>query len=121
MYNDYNNSKGDNMSVTINIYYKGENGNARKFAEEMCESGIVSAIRNEKGNLKYDYFFPMNDPETLLLIDCWESQQALDIHHESPMMREIARLREKYQLTMRVERFISDTEIPESDKKFIRK
>lgn len=23
------------MSITVNIYYKGENGSARKFAEEM--------------------------------------------------------------------------------------
>ena len=27
------------MSFTINIYYKGENGSARKFAEEMISSG----------------------------------------------------------------------------------
>ena len=29
------------MSITINIYYKGENGSARNFAREMIESGIV--------------------------------------------------------------------------------
>ena len=29
------------MSITINIYYKGENGNAKKFAREMISSGIV--------------------------------------------------------------------------------
>ena len=30
------------MSLTINIYYTGINGNARKFAKEMIEKGIVS-------------------------------------------------------------------------------
>ena len=39
------------MSITVNIYYKGENGSARKFAEEMISSGTVEAIRNEKGNI----------------------------------------------------------------------
>lgn len=29
------------MSLTVNIYYSGENGSARKFAEEMVSSGIV--------------------------------------------------------------------------------
>ena len=54
------------MSITVNLYYTGTNGNARKFAEEMISSGTVKAIREEEGNLKYDYFFPLDDPETQL-------------------------------------------------------
>ena len=64
------------MAITINIYYKGKNGNALKFANEMINSGLVNKIRNEKGNLKYEYFIPLNDQETILLIDKWESQEA---------------------------------------------
>ncbi len=108
------------MAVTINIYYKGENDNARKFAEEMTSSGVVEKIRAEKGNLAYEYFLPMEKTDTVLLIDRWENQEAIDIHHASPMMNDIARLREKYRLTMRVERYADDTEgVPEKDKKFI--
>ena len=29
------------MAITVNIYYRGENGNAKRFAEEMISSGIV--------------------------------------------------------------------------------
>ena len=59
------------MAITINIYYTGTGGAAHKFAQEMLDTGVVSAIRAEEGNLRYDYFFPMDDPETLLLIDSW--------------------------------------------------
>ena len=59
------------MAITINIYYSGKNGNAKKFAEEMLSTGIVDSIRREKGNIKYEYFFPMADTEALLLIDSW--------------------------------------------------
>ena len=55
------------MSITVNIYYTGTNGSARKFAEEMVSTGTVEAIRNEEGNIRYDYFFPMDDAETVLL------------------------------------------------------
>lgn len=41
------------MSITVNIYYTGVNGSARKFAEEMIASGTVDAIRKEKGNIRY--------------------------------------------------------------------
>ena len=109
------------MAVIVNIYYSGENGNARKFAEEMASGGIVRKIRAEAGNERYEYFFPMEDTESVLLIDSWTDQSALDRHHASPVMAEIVRLRDKYQLRMRVERYISDAAgIPEGDKKFIR-
>ena len=110
------------MAITINIYYSGENGNAKKFAEEMISSGIVKDIRAEDGNIRYEYFFPMDDPQTVLLIDGWKDQASLDKHHLSPMMEKITELRNKYDLHMKVERFISDdTGIPATDKSYIRK
>jgi len=38
------------MSLIINIYYTGEQGNARRFAEEMISSGIVDKVRAEDSN-----------------------------------------------------------------------
>lgn len=109
------------MAITVNIYYTGENGSARRFAEEMCASGVVRDIRAEPGNKRYEYFFPMEDGETVLLIDSWEDQSAIDAHHASPMMARITELREKYNLHMRVERYRSDeTGMPSADKAFIR-
>ena len=62
------------MSIVVNIYYSGENGAARKFADEMISSSTVDAIRNEAGNIKYDYFLPIDDEGTVLLIDSWEKR-----------------------------------------------
>ena len=108
------------MSITVNIYYTGKNGSARKFAEEMKKSGTVEKIRRESGNLRYEYFQPIDDPETILLIDSWKDQTGIDVHHASPMMNTIAALREKYGLKMRVERYISDESgFSGSDRKFI--
>ncbi len=94
------------MSFTVNIYYTGKNGSAKEFAREMTESGLVRKIRAEEGNERYEYFFPLDDPETVLLIDRWRDRQALDAHHKSEMMKEIAALRKKYALRMRVERYM---------------
>ena len=108
------------MAIMVNIYYTGESGNARRFAEEMVATGIVRQIRAEPGNLKYEYFFPMEDSQTVLLIDSWKDQASLDVHHATPMMQQIAELREKYDLHMRVERYSFDEMgIPASDEKFI--
>lgn len=109
-----------NMSITVNLRYTGVDGNAKKFAEEMVSSGTVAAIRAEKGNLRYEYFQSLDDPETILLIDSWADQKAIDAHHATPMMNTIAKLREKYDLHMTVERYIA-VETPETENKFIRK
>ena len=107
------------MSITVNIYYTGENGNARKFADEMENTGVAGRIRKEEGNLRYEYFYPKNDEETVLLIDSWEDQEAIDRHHKSPMMQEIMTLREKYDLHMKVERYTS-LDMPDGDSRFVR-
>ena len=108
------------MPITVNLRYTGIDGNARKFAKEMISSGTVDAIRAEEGNLRYEYYQSLDDPETILLIDSWASQEAIDAHHASPMMKTIAALREKYDLHMMVERY-NPAETPETENQFIRK
>ena len=109
------------MSITVNIYYTGTNGSARRFVQEMVSSGTADLIRKEEGNEKYAYFYPLEDSETVLLIDSWKDQAAIDAHHASPMMTAIAALRTKYDLHMKVERYRSDDTMPEKDARFIQK
>ena len=108
------------MGFTINIYYRGNNGSAKAFANEMITSGIVNEIRSKEGNLRYEYFSPLDDPETILLIDSWKDQESLDRHHESDTMKKIMELRNKYDLHMKVERYsLDDNE--EKDKKIYKR
>lgn len=108
------------MAITVNLRYTGKDGAARRFAEEMTSGGTVESTRAEAGNLRYEYFQSLDDPETILLIDSWTDQAAIDAHHASPMMATIAELREKYDLHMTAERFVSAEE-NSADARFIRK
>lgn len=109
------------MSIVMNLYYTGTDGKACKFAEEMEISGTAELIRNEIGNERYEYFLSVDDPETVLLIDIWRDQEAIDRHHASTMMQKITQLREKYDLHMRAERYVTDEGgIPDSDARFIK-
>ena len=113
------------MSITVNIRYSGKGNAAVDFAKEMTENGTVENIRAEKGNLRYEYFVPLfdgngNAGKTVLLIDQWENQEAIDAHHASPMMETISKLREKYNLHMSAERLVHGGDAPESDKSFIK-
>ena len=46
----------------------------------MTSSGIVCEILAKDGNERYEYFFAMDDQESVLLIDQWRDQSALDAH-----------------------------------------
>ena len=104
--------------LTILIRYKGSNGSARKFAEEMISSGLVEQIRKEEGNLRYEYFFPLDEDDSILLVDSWINQEALDKHHKLPLMNQIKELREKFDLHMEVEKCTSLEN--NKDEKYIR-
>lgn len=105
--------------LTVLIRYHGKNGSAKRFAEEMTSSGIVDQIRSEKGNLRYEYFFPLDEEDSVLLVDSWENQEALDHHHELPLMDQIKQLREKYDLHMEVEKY--QLFFDDKDAKYIRR
>ena len=105
--------------LTVLIRYKGKNGAARKFVSEMISSGLVEQIRKEEGNLRYEYFFPETEDESVLLVDSWANQEALDRHHKLPLMERIKVLREKYDLHMEVEKYQSL--LNEGDEKYIRR
>ena len=63
---------------------------------------------------------PLDDPETVLLLDVWRDQAAIDAHHNSPMMADLAALRVKYDLHMTAERYQS-IDAPAADAQFLRK
>ncbi len=108
------------MAITIHLTYTGKDGSAKRFAQEMTQSGVADAVRAQPGCLRYDYFLPLDGGETVLLIDSWTDQAALDAHHASPMMRAIAALRDRHDLHMTVERYVSDGENRHRERDFIR-
>ena len=70
------------MAITINIFFTGRNGNAKTFVKRMTQSKVVDQINTETGHIKYECLFPMDDPETVLLLDIWTDQSTIDEHHK---------------------------------------
>ncbi|MDO4929121.1 MAG: putative quinol monooxygenase [Corynebacterium sp.] len=108
------------MSLTMILSYTGAPGAAQAFAKEMRENGIISTTRNRDGNLRYEFFQPLDTPDTIVLIDTWDNQAALDAHHESKLMSDIAALREKYDLHMQAQRYHGPLSLDASDHAHIR-
>ena len=94
-------------------------GKVQEFKEIVGE--LVEKSLAEEGNVFYSINVSTKNPRMLAFIECWRDQEALDIHHAAPMMGDIARLREKYDLHMKAERYVTDEEgFSANDKKFIK-
>ena len=94
--------------------------------ENRLPDSAVTAVRRARENGHRVYICTGRSkaevyPETVLLIDIWKDQASIDRHHASPMMGKIAQLREKYDLHMRAERYVTDEEgISSTDAQIIR-
>lgn len=74
------------------------------------ENGFLVSLRPFQGELNEENFF-----------EVMECLRALKNEYASPMMKQIIKLREKYDLHMKVERYVSDEiGVPSGDEKYIR-
>ena len=97
------------MVYTTHTYYSGKNGSARIFDEDIIYGGIADAIRKQSGSLRYEFFFPVGDNETVLLIDSWDDQALSDDWcNSNDIVARIVELREKYELQTTFERYVRE-------------
>ncbi|MBR5515834.1 MAG: antibiotic biosynthesis monooxygenase [Clostridia bacterium] len=81
---------------TIYVKFECLPGKREAFVEKMKDEGVLEAIRNEKGCVKYDYYFSESDTNELILIEQWESKEHQQIHIEQPHMEAMRSFKDDY-------------------------
>ena len=81
---------------TIYVKFECLPGKREAFVEKMKAEGILDAIRNENGCIKYDYYFSESNDNELLLIEQWESKEDQQIHIEQPHMDTMRTFKDDY-------------------------
>lgn len=88
--------------ILLHVTYHLLKENAGEYAQVLEQSGLPAVFRGEQGNIRYDYFLSAARPDQLLLIEEWESEEALHRHMQTEHFR---------QLTGYKEAFVKETEI----------
>ena len=81
--------------MTQFVKYIAKPGKAHAFVEEVERAGIGAKIRAEKGCLKYDYYYPAKDKDTVLLIEQWEQAEDQDMHLTQPHMETLREIKSR--------------------------
>ena len=89
----------------IYVSFKCVPGKREGFVERMKQEGILAAIRAEDGCLRYDYYFSDSDPDELLLIEVWETQEHQKVHIGQPHMAAMKSFRKDYILASKLGEF----------------
>ena len=66
------------------------------FIQKVKETGILDAIREEDGCLKYEYYLSEKDPNELLLIEQWETKEHQQVHISQPHMAQLREFKGDY-------------------------
>ena len=66
------------------------------FLNKVKETGVLDAIRNEDGCIKYDYYLSEKDKDELLLVEFWETKEHQQIHLSQPHMDTLRSFKDDY-------------------------
>lgn len=84
------------MKTLTVTYLCGTKENRDAFYNGIIENRIGEKCENEKGCGSYKYYFPAFDDTSLLLIEEWENEEALNSHKFQPHMAKLIELKEKF-------------------------
>ena len=91
--------------IVLNVSYKCRPGMRDEFLKKIRREGIDAASRAEAGNLKYDYYFPADGGDELLLVEKWRDADALAEHGRQPHFAKLGALKAEYVADTVIEKF----------------
>ena len=81
---------------TIYVSFICHEGKREAFVERMKSEGVLQAVREEDGCIRYDYYYADENPNELLLIEAWESAKHQQVHIGQPHMDKLRALKDDY-------------------------
>ena len=91
--------------IVLNVTYKCKPDMGDEFLEAIMAEGIDEACRAEDGNIKYDYYFPADGSDELLLVEKWRDAEALAVHGKQPHFARLGELKNEFVDDTAIEKF----------------
>lgn len=83
--------------VVVNVTYACKDAKKRNdFLKALMEEGLNKKCQADPGNIKYDYYLPAVEDNTLLLVEKWETKELMMQHIKAPHMARIGELKALY-------------------------
>ena len=91
--------------LTIIVTYKTKPGMAKAYYDRVVSEGVAAGVRQEEGNKGYDFYMPMDQPDTIVLIEKWDNKACADAHAGTPNVKKLASFKADYVLETQAVRY----------------
>ena len=81
---------------TIYVKFECLDNKREAFIKKVKDTGILDAIHQEDGCIKYDYYLSEKDSNELLLVEQWESKEHQQKHISQPHMASLREFKDNY-------------------------
>ncbi len=88
--------KAIHTELLLHVIYKVKEGKRDEFIRKVKESGIMTASLQEPGNLCYEYYYPTDDNNSVLLVESWTNVQAQQFHCRTEHFQKLSELKNEY-------------------------
>ena len=91
--------------LVFNVTFKCRPGMRDVFLERIKAEGIDAASRAEAGNLRYDYFIPVDQSDDLFLVEQYRDAEAVAAHVRQAHTAKLVKLKEAYVTDLILEKY----------------
>ena len=92
--------------IVLNVTYKCKPEMREEVLEMIMTEGIDVACRAEAGNIKYDYYIPVDGRDELLLVEKWRDADALKEHGRQEHYARLGELKPAYVIDTVIEKYV---------------
>ena len=82
--------------IVLNVTYRADKEKLCAYLKAIREEGLDAASRAEAGNIRYDFYFPADGGDELLLMEKWRDEEAFEQHKAEPHFKRLGELKESF-------------------------
>ena len=82
--------------IIVNVLYKIKPGEREAFLAACREIGFLERTHKEKGNIAYDYYFPIDDENAVFCAELWENADAFKAHGSTPHVEKFQDVKKRH-------------------------
>lgn len=91
--------------ILMHVTYKVKKGKRDEFLQKVKEADIITASKQEPGNLFYEYYYPVDDKHSLLLVESWTNANAQAAHGRTEHFKRLSELKKDYVEEITIKKF----------------
>lgn len=91
--------------IILNVTYKCKPDMREEFLKAIMAEGIDVASRAEEGNIRYDYFTPVEGGDELFLLEIWHDAKAFAEHCKQPHFIRLGEIKSEFVADTIIDRY----------------